>query len=295
MSSEPSQQPRPVVEGAPASPPAIEVAVTDAVAGGHGSPVGRFRYDVAARSWWFSERLHALYGFGRDDVVTTDLLRPHQRDDHGARTAVDLVPFPGPDGVFSRRCRIRDARGVARTLVLVGQAQRGEHQQMVAVLGYVADVTAAVRSATARETSEAVERSALTRAVIEQAKGVVMAIRRTSADDAFELLRWHSQHANIKLRDLATLIVDQVPRSAKEGHEATLDRVLAEVLRRGAATSSSRIPAAAGGRNPSARRPAEAARVCEHEGVPGVCRREGGGGGEREGDDPHPARHPGQP
>src|SRR3954447_9476814 len=184
MSSEPSQRPRPVVEGAPASPLAIEVAVTDAVAGGHGSPVGRFRYDAAARSWWFSEGLHALYGFGRDDVVTTDLLRPHRGDDRDARTAVDLVPFPGPDGVFSRRCRIRDAQGVVRTLVLVGQAQRGEHQQVVAVLGYVADVSAAVRSDIARETAEAVERSALTRAVIEQAKGVVMAIRRTSADEA---------------------------------------------------------------------------------------------------------------
>lgn len=250
MSGEPAQRYRPVVEGAPASEPAVEVTVTHAVAGGQGSPVGRFRYDVVARSWWLSEGLHALYGFERDEaVLTSDRMRSHQVDGDDLWTAEDLVPVPGPDGVFSRRHRIRDAHGMVRTLVLVGQAQRDEHQRVVAVLGYVADVSAEVRCAAARETTEAVERSALTRAVIEQAKGVVMAIRRMSADDAFELLRWHSQHANLKLRDLATMIVEQVPRSAKERHEAALDRLLDDVLRHGSSTCRSSGGPACGGRD----------------------------------------------
>ncbi|WP_051515952.1 GAF and ANTAR domain-containing protein [Candidatus Blastococcus massiliensis] len=46
------------------------------------------------------------------------------------------------------------------------------------------------------------------RAVIEQAKGVLIAQRRVSADEAFEILRDASQRYNRKLRDIATGIVE---------------------------------------------------------------------------------------
>jgi GAF domain-containing protein len=46
------------------------------------------------------------------------------------------------------------------------------------------------------------------RAVIEQAKGVLMAQRHVSAEEAFEMLREASQRSNRKLRDIATGIVD---------------------------------------------------------------------------------------
>jgi GAF domain-containing protein len=48
------------------------------------------------------------------------------------------------------------------------------------------------------------------RAVIEQAKGVLMAQRRLTADAAFEVLRAASQRYNRKLRDIAVGIVDSV-------------------------------------------------------------------------------------
>jgi len=46
------------------------------------------------------------------------------------------------------------------------------------------------------------------RAVIEQAKGVLMAQRRVDADQAFEMLREASQRYNRKLRDIALGIVE---------------------------------------------------------------------------------------
>lgn len=46
------------------------------------------------------------------------------------------------------------------------------------------------------------------RAVIEQAKGMLMARRGCGADEAFNLLRRASQHRNIKLRDVAGIVVD---------------------------------------------------------------------------------------
>lgn len=53
------------------------------------------------------------------------------------------------------------------------------------------------------------------RAVIDQAKGVLMATEHLSADEAFEKLKALSQRVNIKVRDLATGIVGNV--TAHEG------------------------------------------------------------------------------
>jgi GAF domain-containing protein len=47
------------------------------------------------------------------------------------------------------------------------------------------------------------------RAVIEQAKGIIMGDRRCTADEAFEILVRLSQDTNRKLRDLAQILVDQ--------------------------------------------------------------------------------------
>ena len=46
------------------------------------------------------------------------------------------------------------------------------------------------------------------RAVIEQAKGILMARHATSADKAFEMLREHSQHNGHKLADVAAAVVE---------------------------------------------------------------------------------------
>ncbi len=58
-----------------------------------------------------------------------------------------------------------------------------------------------------------------TRAVIEQAKGVLMAQRRVDAEQAFEILRDASQRYNRKLRDIAVGIVE----STQEGQAPTRD------------------------------------------------------------------------
>jgi AmiR/NasT family two-component response regulator len=50
----------------------------------------------------------------------------------------------------------------------------------------------------------------MSRAVIDQALGVIMATEHCSQDKAFALLRSVSQHTNVKLRDLAATIVTRV-------------------------------------------------------------------------------------
>ncbi|MCU1400967.1 MAG: hypothetical protein JWN62_4076 [Acidimicrobiales bacterium] len=51
-----------------------------------------------------------------------------------------------------------------------------------------------------------------TRAVIDQAKGIIMAAQRVDADHAFQVLREQSQHENRKLRDVAAEIVRNTSR-----------------------------------------------------------------------------------
>jgi GAF domain-containing protein len=59
----------------------------------------------------------------------------------------------------------------------------------------------------ARDTAEQLRIALDSRAVIDQAKGILMALRQISADEAFTLLVEQSQRENVKLRDLATRFV----------------------------------------------------------------------------------------
>ncbi|MFG1648539.1 GAF and ANTAR domain-containing protein [Micromonospora sp. NPDC049275] len=54
------------------------------------------------------------------------------------------------------------------------------------------------------------------RAVIEQAKGIIMAERRCTADEAFAILSKVSQDSNRKVRDVAQALVDQAARKPSE-------------------------------------------------------------------------------
>ncbi|MDQ7807893.1 GAF and ANTAR domain-containing protein [Amycolatopsis sp. A133] len=62
----------------------------------------------------------------------------------------------------------------------------------------------------ARERAEHLRTALTSRAVIDQAKGMLMAIRQVGADDAFALLVDQSQRENTKLRDVAERFVERV-------------------------------------------------------------------------------------
>ncbi|MQA77340.1 MAG: ANTAR domain-containing protein [Streptosporangiales bacterium] len=71
-------------------------------------------------------------------------------------------------------------------------------------------VMVAIRLAEQAELLDQLERALESRAVINQAKGVVMAQEHCTADQAFAILRTASQRRNTKLRDLARAIVTRV-------------------------------------------------------------------------------------
>jgi hypothetical protein len=70
---------------------------------------------------------------------------------------------------------------------------------------------------TAFDLSQQLNEAMKTRAVIEQAKGMIMARSPgMTADDAFDLLRTASQRENVKLRLIAQRIVDRRPPPSAE-------------------------------------------------------------------------------
>jgi AmiR/NasT family two-component response regulator len=65
-----------------------------------------------------------------------------------------------------------------------------------------------------RDLAEQLREAMRSRAVIEQAKGVLMVQHKVTADGAFDLLREASQRLNAKLRIVAQHVVDtgELPR-----------------------------------------------------------------------------------
>ncbi|WP_169738795.1 GAF and ANTAR domain-containing protein [Jiangella gansuensis] len=70
----------------------------------------------------------------------------------------------------------------------------------------------ALRQLAQAELAEQLEQALSSRTVIDQAIGILMAEQRCSADDAFAVLRTHSQNNNRKLRDVAEALVTRVSR-----------------------------------------------------------------------------------
>ena len=71
-------------------------------------------------------------------------------------------------------------------------------------------LTLSLRMASCADQNDQLRSSIMSRAVIDQALGVIMATERCPQDKAFALLRSVSQNSNVKLRDLAATIVTRV-------------------------------------------------------------------------------------
>jgi AmiR/NasT family two-component response regulator len=67
----------------------------------------------------------------------------------------------------------------------------------------------------ARSLGENLQAAMLSRAEIEQAKGIIMATTGCTAEEAFAQLRQQSQHQNVKVRTLALEIIRNAQRRTR--------------------------------------------------------------------------------
>lgn len=204
-------------------------SVITAMAGGSREPVGWFEYDVPSNVWTWSPDLFRIHGFEPGEIVpTTEVLLAHKHPEDRNHTDQVLDAVLATGQPFCCRHRIITTRQQERTVITIGQGVLDNQRHVVTVHGYFVDITDAARHASTQEIQDAVDKSAGTRADIEQAKGALMIVQGVSADDAFAILRWISSHANIKLRDIAQFITNgmQHPATPTETPNQRLGRLL---------------------------------------------------------------------
>jgi hypothetical protein len=94
----------------------------------------------------------------------------------------------------------------------VGDQLQDERGRVVGTQGFYIDATPDEREHQNLITAQ-LAAIAEYRAVIEQAKGVLMAVYGITADRAFEVLTWRSQETNLKVRELAVRFMTAVSGS----------------------------------------------------------------------------------
>lgn len=207
--------------------------VVAAMAGGEQEQLGWFEYDLGTDTWTWSETLFQIHGFEPGEIVpSTAVFVSHKHPEDRVHTDEVLAAVLATGEPFCCRHRIITSRQQVRTVVTIGQGTLDETGAVTRVTGYFVDITDAALQASRHAIQEAVDNSAAARAQIEQAKGALMVVQGVSADDAFAVLKWHSSHANIKIRDLCQQIVDSIQRPLEPGDTANqrLSRLLTDVV-----------------------------------------------------------------
>lgn len=184
-----------------------------------GPEAASFRFWFLTRRWEWSLEFYRMLGYtpGTVEPAIELLVSHHHRDDPDAvvakltRALEDGTPFSG-------RHRLLDTSGAVHEVMVVADRITDDTGTAVGTSGFYLDLTATL-AAHARDALTATMPGVMAaRAVIEQAKGVLMRMYRINAEQAFKVLTWRSQETNTKIRDLAAQLVadlDELPRPAE--------------------------------------------------------------------------------
>ena len=171
--------------------------------------VGWFRFFFEDQRWEWSEQVQRMHGYEPGTVTpTTELVLAHKHPEDRHEVAKTIDEMLVARRAFSTRHRILDTRGVVHQVVVVGDLLTDRQDVAIGTHGYYVDITPSSDRAREDLISERLAEITEHRAVIEQAKGMLMLIYGLDDDAAFDLLRWRSQSSNVKLRRLAEKIVE---------------------------------------------------------------------------------------
>lgn len=185
---------------------------------------GAFHLDPVSDTWTWGEQVYAIYGFASGEVVpTTELILSHQHPDD--RTSVDrfLAQVLREGSTGSLWHRILDAHATVRQVVTTASGELDSDGTPSGLSGHVVDVSEAVRRTVAHEVDAALELIGQSRPLIEQAKGALMSAYAIDADQAFALLRRYSQQRNVKVREVARVLVEAIATDGGLPRDTRLD------------------------------------------------------------------------
>jgi PAS domain S-box-containing protein len=180
--------------------------IEQALAGGKPQRVGWFRFYFAEQRWEWSDEVQRIHGYEPGSVIpTTELVLAHKHPDDRGQVAATIDQILNTHEAFSTRHRIIDTGGNVRHIVVVGDQLLDDRGGVIGTHGFYVDVSPTERAQEDLVTARLAEISE-NRSTIEQTKGMLMLIYNIGADAAFNLLKWLSQEANVKLRLLAEQI-----------------------------------------------------------------------------------------
>jgi PAS domain S-box-containing protein len=169
--------------------------------------VGSFRYLRNEDRWEWSDAVAQMHGYSPGQVQpTTALVLSHKHPDDAANVAALIEAMTGQGRPFSSRHRIVDTRGRIHPVAVIGERLRDATGAVIGSHGLYVDLSDVDDGDHTVE--NAIAEFAEHRALIEQAKGVLMMTYGISADRAFDILVWRSQETNTKLRKLATQLIE---------------------------------------------------------------------------------------
>jgi hypothetical protein len=184
-------------------------AEVDQAFAGAAQRVGWFRFYFEDQCWEWSEQVQRMHGYEPGTVTpTTELVLAHKHPEDRGEVAKTIDEMLLARRAFSTRHRILDTRGVVHQVVVVGDLLTDRQDVVIGTHGYYVDITPSSDRAREDLISARVAEITEHRAVIEQAKGMLMLVYGLDDEAAFDLLRWRSQSSNVKLRRLAEKIVE---------------------------------------------------------------------------------------
>lgn len=168
---------------------------------------GVFHYLPGISTMVWSDAMYAIHGYERGDVVPTLATGFAHLEPAVQAQAHDLwEELLTSDAPVAWYYTLTNAQGRRRHVLAVAELIKGEAGDEE-VRGYLVDITTSVRDDAHRDANLAVARSAESRALIEQAKGILMALQGISAEAAYLHLSHYSQHTNRKVSLLARDVV----------------------------------------------------------------------------------------
>ncbi len=171
--------------------------------------MGTFRFYFEGERWEWCENVARMHGYEPGTVTpTTELVLSHKHPDDRRQIAANINDIRRNHAPFSTRHRIVDLQGDVHHVVVVGNQLVDSAGTVIGTEGFYIDVTPTDRLDQDALTAEVVKFTK-NRAVIEQAKGMLMVIYGIDETTAFSLLTWRSQENNVKLRPLARQIVGE--------------------------------------------------------------------------------------
>jgi hypothetical protein len=217
---------------ASSSPPFSAGDLSRALGLGTNLLVGRYSVELASGTWWWSDEVYTMHGWRRDEIEPgMEALRSRKHPDDRTRVvraAGEALRLGRP---FACAHRIVDRSGRTRSVVVTGQGSQGPRGRSPELVGYVVDVTPVQKEALARRSDGVVNRAFVSQAMIEQVKGVIVAVRGVDEATATDVLVAAAKQAGVSLR----LAADQVMATLRASDNGTavthelLTRALAAV------------------------------------------------------------------